>query len=110
MKFLCLAYGDEKDWKALSSSEQQALLAQDDVLRARGDLVSPVGGCTTVCAVEGRVVSSAGPFAVARAPLAGFSLIEARDLNEAISLMSNTPCVQANGAVELWPVLDDGSV
>jgi len=35
MLFLCLAYGDEKDWKALLKEEQDALLAQDEVLRGQ---------------------------------------------------------------------------
>ena len=42
MKFLCLAYGAEKDWKALTKDEQDALLAQDDVLRKRGALMAAV--------------------------------------------------------------------
>jgi hypothetical protein len=33
MKYLCLAYGDEKDWKVLTKREQGALLAQDEALR-----------------------------------------------------------------------------
>jgi hypothetical protein len=48
MKYLCLAYGDEKDWKALSKGEQDELLAQDEVLRKRGDFVAPIGTATTV--------------------------------------------------------------
>ena len=40
MKYLCLAYGDEKDWKQLTKAKQDALLKQDEVLRQRGDLVS----------------------------------------------------------------------
>jgi hypothetical protein len=35
MKFLCLAYGAEKDWKALTTGEQTELLAQDEVIRRR---------------------------------------------------------------------------
>lgn len=31
MKYLCLAYGDENDWHALTKREQDALLAQDEV-------------------------------------------------------------------------------
>ena len=42
MKFLCLAYGDEKDWKALSKEKQAALLRQDEVLRERGTLMAAV--------------------------------------------------------------------
>jgi len=108
MRFLCLAYGDGKDWEALSTREQEALLAQDELLRARGDLVAPVGRCTTVRAVGDQVVRSTGTFSAARVPLAGFSLIEARDLDEAVALVSNTPCARARGAVEVWPVLGEG--
>lgn len=107
MKYLCLAYGDEKDWKALSQSEQEALLAQDEVLRKRGDMVAPVGECTTVRTINDEVSTSRSPFARAQAPLAGFTLIEARDLDEAIALVSGTPCAQAKGAVEIWPVLEN---
>jgi hypothetical protein len=42
MKYLCLAYGAEKDLVALSKSEQEALLAQDEVLRQRGALMAAV--------------------------------------------------------------------
>lgn len=47
MKYLCLAYGDEKDWNALSETEQDSLLAQDEVLRNRGDLVASVQTAAT---------------------------------------------------------------
>lgn len=39
MKFLCLAYGDEKDWNVLTRKEQDEMLAQDEVLRKRGALI-----------------------------------------------------------------------
>lgn len=41
MKFLCLAYGDEKAWKALSKEEQHALLSQGEVVRKHGALMAP---------------------------------------------------------------------
>jgi hypothetical protein len=43
MKYLCLAYGDEEDWKQLTRSEQDKLLAQDQLIRDRGNLVAAVG-------------------------------------------------------------------
>jgi tRNA-Thr(GGU) m(6)t(6)A37 methyltransferase TsaA len=106
MKYLCLAYGAEQDWRALSRAQQDALLAQDDVLRRRGDLVAAVERPTTVQALDGAVSATAGAFAPARVPLAGFGVIEARDLEEAIALVSPTPCVGAKGAVELRPIVD----
>ena len=106
MKFLILAYGFEKDWKALSKSQQDDLLAQDDLLRARGAIIDAVAPPTTVRAWDGTPRSTAGPFARGEAPLAGFGLIDARDLDEAIELVAKTPCAVAGGAVEVWPLLD----
>lgn len=108
MKYLCLAYGDEKDWKVLSRSEQDELLAQDKVLQQRGDFVASVRPATTVQALNGKVITRDGPFAESKVPLAGFSLIDARDLNEVIELVSKTPCAQAGGAIEVWPIAEVG--
>ena len=47
MKYLCLAYGDEKDWNVLTKDEQGKLLAQDEILRNRGALVAAVQGTVT---------------------------------------------------------------
>ena len=46
MKYLCLAYGAEKDWKSLTKSQQEVLLAQDEIVRKRGALMAAVA--TTV--------------------------------------------------------------
>src|SRR5688572_27631393 len=53
MRFLILAYGFEKDWKTLSKSQQDELLAQDDLLRARGAIIDAVAPATTVRAWVG---------------------------------------------------------
>jgi hypothetical protein len=42
MKFLCLAYGDERGWKNLTTEQQESLLKQDEVLRNRGALIAAV--------------------------------------------------------------------
>jgi hypothetical protein len=105
MKFLVLAYGHERDWQALSKREQDELLAQDQVLRDRGDLVAAVGETATmVRAWDGTPLASEGPFSVSPLPLAGFGVIEAADLDEAVRLVANTPCARARGAVELRPI------
>lgn len=105
MKYLCLAYGGEDDWKALTESEQAALLARDDVLRERGDLVAAVGlQVTTVRAWNGIPATSEGPLTDTKLPLAGFGIIEAADLNEAVRLIADTPCARAKGAVEIRPI------
>ena len=104
MKYLCLAYGDPEGWHALSKNQQDSLLARDELLRQRGDFVASVQAATTVRTPNGNVTTTDGPFAQPGLPLAGFSLIEAKDLNEVIELVSKTPCACAGGAVEVWPL------
>jgi hypothetical protein len=105
MKYLCLAYGDEKDWNVLTKNEQDALLAQDEVLRQRGALMAAVQTTvTTVRAWDGKPTTTDGVFADSKAPLAGFSIIEAADLNEVIQLVAGTPCARAKGAIEIRPI------
>lgn len=102
MKFLVLAYGAEKDWVVLSKEEQDALLAQDEVLRKRGDTVAAVEpSAATVRAWDGTPDVRHETFAALAAPLAGFGIIEAADLDEAVRLVKDTPCARAGGAVEL---------
>lgn len=105
MKFLCLAYGAEKDWLDLTKQEQEDLLAQDQVLRDRGALMAAVEtSVTTVTAWDGTPTTSNSSFAKSDIPLAGFSIIEAVDIEEAIRLVANTPCARAKGAIEIRPL------
>ena len=105
MKYLCLAYGDEKDWNELTKQQQDDLLRQDDVLRKRGDLVAAVEpSATTVRSWDGVPTTTDGGFAESRVPLAGFAIIDAPDLERAIELVADTPCARAKGAVELRPI------
>ena len=102
MKFLCLAYGAEKDWLELTEEKQQEYLAQDEVLRKRGAYISEVSSeVTTVTAWGGSPVTSTESFAQPGLPLAGFSIIEAADIKEAVKLVGNTPCAREKGAIEI---------
>ena len=106
MKFLCLAYGNEQDWLALPEERRAELLAQDEVLRQRGDFVSILGPPTVVRAWDGPATTSAVPFATGPAPLVGFSIVEAESLDEAVELVAGTPCAVARGAIEVRPLVD----
>lgn len=67
-----------------------------------GRLAEPA---TTVRAWEdGRPLATEGPFGVSPLPLAGFGIVEAADLDEAVRLVAETPCARARGAVELRPI------
>jgi hypothetical protein len=114
MKYLCLAYVDEKKWDMLPKSEQDALidesLAYDEELRKSGHLVAAEAlqsaeTATTVRMRNGKVSVTDGPFAETKEQLGGFYLIDARDLNDAIQVASKTPCARL-GSVEVRPVLE----
>ena len=105
MKYLCLAYGDEKDWLTLTPEQQDEYLAADEALRKRGALVAAVATTvTTVRAWDGRPAVSDGSANHLAQPLAGFSIIEAADLDEAIRLVAGTPCARAKGSIEIRPI------
>lgn len=105
MKYLCLAYGHAEDWETLSKDEQETLLAQDDVLRKRGDLVAAVDThVTTLIAWDGTPVTTESSGDGTHVPLAGFGIIEAADLDEAVQLVTHTPCARAKGRVEIRPI------
>ena len=63
LRFLCLAYGAEKDWVDLPEGRREELLTQDEVLRQRGDLVAAVGEPTwcTSCASWSATGQAADP-------------------------------------------------
>lgn len=109
MKFLCLAYGDEEGWNSLSEDEKQEVLAQDAVIRNRGNLMSAVQTkITTVRNWDRTLEVTDGPYPQHKLPLAGFSVIEADSLDEVIELVSNTPCARARGVIDIRPFWEFG--
>ena len=105
MKYLCLVYGEEERIAAMDDHE---CLAVDAELRTSGHCVAsealqPVATATTVRVRHGRVAVYDGPFAETKEALAGFYLIEARDLNEAIQLAAKIPPARV-GCVEVRPI------
>jgi hypothetical protein len=109
MKFLCLAYGDEEGWNTLSDKEKGEVLAQDAVIRDRGNLMSAVRPkVTSVKNWDGNLEVTDEPYAQHKLPLAGFSVIEAKSLDEVIQLVSNTPCARARGVIDIRPLWDLG--
>jgi hypothetical protein len=107
MKYLCLAYGTEAGWNELTKQEQTEVLANDEVLKQRGDmLVAVQTKVVTVKNWSGRLHVEQRPLADLDLPLAGFSVIEAGSIEEVVSLVANTPCARASGAIEIRPFWD----
>jgi len=49
-------------------------------------------------------VTQDGPFMSSTLPVAGFAVIDAASLAEAVEIASQTPCAVAHGVVEVWPL------
>jgi hypothetical protein len=105
MKYLCLVYLDEKRLDELPDEE---CVAYDTAVRKSGHCVGSealesVQTATTVRVRNGKVSITDGPFAETKEQLAGFYLIEARDLNEAIQLAAKMPPARV-GSIEVRPI------
>lgn len=105
MKYLCLVYSEESKLEELSDAE---CLACSEDLQASGQRIAAealesVQTATTVRVRSGRVAVTDGPFAETKEQLAGFYLIDAVDLNDAIRVASRIPAARV-GSVEVRPV------
>lgn len=105
MKYLCLVYLDEK---RLTELPDEDCVAYDAAIRASGQCIAsealePVATATTVRVRNGRTTVTDGPFAETKEQLAGFYMVEARDLNEAIRLASGIPPARV-GSIEVRPI------
>jgi hypothetical protein len=114
MKYICLGYHDEKKWETTPESERNAMMDEcfdyDDVLRknghfAGGDALQSARNATTLRWKNGKVSITDGPYAETKEQLGGILVLEARDLNHAIQLMSKHPGVKA-GPFEIRPAGD----
>ncbi|MGE5189647.1 MAG: YciI family protein [Gemmatimonadota bacterium] len=118
MRFYCLGYYDEKKWEAMSEHERNAFVdacfAYDEVLRrnghvAGGDGLQGARDTRTVRWENGKAVTSTGPYAKTKEQLGGILVLEARDLDHAIRLISNHPGIR-NGPFEIRQVEDMSAV
>jgi hypothetical protein len=105
MKYLCLVYLDEKRLDELPDEE---CVAFDTAVRKSGHCIASealqsVQVATTVRVRNGKVAVTDGPFAETKEQLAGFYMIEAGDLNEAIHLASKIPPARV-GSIEVRPI------
>ena len=112
MRYLCLIYDEETKLAARPKSEADAFTAEyfafTEGIRKSGhylggEALQPVQTATTVRVRNGKVSTTDGPFAETKEQLAGFYLIEARDLNEALQLASKIPPARV-GSIEVRPV------
>lgn len=104
MKFICLGYLDESTWARKSEDERQRFMNEcfdyDDELRRGGHILGgesldSVDNAVTLRMKGGSVDVTDGRYAETREVLGGILVLESRDLNHAIALMSKHPGVKA---------------
>jgi hypothetical protein len=106
MKFLCLAYGDQRKMEALTPAQFEALVAQckihDEELRKTGHVVlteSLEWAVRSVRPRNGKPVITDGPFVETKEVVGGLFIIEAKDMDEAMRIASLHPAAHLGDGV-----------
>ena len=104
-KFLTIGYGAQAGYERTPQAVRDAAHSQDAKLRSEGALMGIAGMPVQVRNPEAvGVETREGPFMSSALPIAGFAVIEAADLAEAVEKVSGVPCAVAHGVVEVWPL------
>jgi hypothetical protein len=104
-KFVTIGYGDQAGYDRTPAAIRDAAHAQDAKLQQAGALMGIAGTPVQVRNPDAAgVETTKGPFMRASLPVAGFAIIEAASLSEAIEMVSRVPCAVAHGVVEVWPL------
>ncbi len=116
MRYLCLGYIEPGRFEAMTDDERHAVLDEcfehNDRLRANGHLVAdvplqPQETAVTLGWKNGKIATTDGPYAETKEQVGGLQILEARDLNHAIQLVSQLPGFKYGlGPIEIRPVMD----
>jgi hypothetical protein len=116
MKYICLGYIEPGKFAGMTEDEQHAMFDEcfeyNDRLRANGHVAADVPlqspeSAVTLYWKNGKVATTDGPYAETKEQLAGLLILEARDLNHAIQLISQHPGFKYGlGPIEIRPVVD----
>jgi len=116
MKYMMLICDDEKAWGKMSEAERQRIYGEygqfgqqikDTGNYLAGAQLQPTSTATSVRVRDGKRLVTDGPFAETREQLGGYYLIEAKNLDEAISIAARIPSAE-NGTIEVRPVVEMG--
>lgn len=119
MKYICLGYYDPEKFAGMTEDEQHAMFDQcleyDDHLRANGhfgsgEALQPPETALTLYWKNGKVAMTDGPYVETKETLGGYFVLEARDMNHAIQLMSQHPALKYGSTFEIRPIADMSEV
>jgi len=115
MKYICLGYIEPDKFENMSETERNTMVDEcftyDDELRknghfAGGEALQGPQTATTLRWKNGKVSITDGPYAETKEQIGGILVLDARDLNHAIQLMSKHPGVKAGTSFEIRPAAD----
>ena len=115
MKYICLGYYEPAKHAGMTEDERNAMFDEcfeyDDHLRANGhwagvEALQPSETALTVYWKNGKVATTDGPYAETKEQLGGILVLEARDMNHAIQLISQHPAVKYGSIFEVRPAGD----
>lgn len=116
MKYLCLGYIKPGTFERMTEDERHSVLDEcfehNDHLRANGHLLAEVPlelpeSAVTLYWKNGKIATTDGPYAETKEQLGGLQILEARDLNHAIQLVSQLPGFKYGlGPIEIRPMVD----
>jgi len=116
MQYLMLIYDAEAGWAKMSAADQAAMYKEYGQFTQQitesghnkgGHQLKPIATATTVRVRDGKRLVTDGPFAETKEQLGGFYLLEAKDLDEAISIAARIPSVR-HGSIEIRPIVTRG--
>lgn len=104
-KYVTIGYGDQAGYERTAPEFRDAAYAHDDQLKRHGALIGIAESPVQVRNPDATGVQTAeAAFMSSPLSIAGFAVIEAADLDEAVELASRSPCAVAHGVVEVWPL------
>lgn len=104
-KFVTIGYGDREGYDRTERALREAAHEHDARLQAEGADMGAAGTPAQVRNHEAAgVATESGPFMRSSLPVAGFAVIEAATMADAVEVVSRTPCAVAHGVVEVWPL------
>jgi hypothetical protein len=115
MKYICLGYYDKEKFDGMTESERNAMFdacfEYDDHLRtnghwAGGEALQPQETALTVYGKNGKVATTDGPYTETKEQLGGILVLEARDMNHAVQLISQHPALKYDNIFEIRPAGD----
>ena len=115
MKYICLGYIEPGTFEGMTEDERHAVpdecFEHNDHLRANGHLVAevplqPPETAVTLYWKNGKVTTTDGPYAETKEQLGGIRVLEARDMNHAIQLISQHPALKYGSTFEIRPAFD----